>query len=275
MNQARQFYVYAYFRPWDGSPCYIGKGIKDRIYHHEKYGTANPHLMNIIRKAKRLGLSVPKEKLYTGLTEQEAFAREISTIRAIGRTHEGGPLANLTDGGEGLSGHIPSEKTIKKIKDALHTPETQLKLSARSRGKKLSEAHKAAIRKSLCGRFVTKETRQKIREAITGKKQSAETRAKLSLLRKGRTHSIKTKQKMSASRKGVKRPTFSQEWKDRISASVKAYYKDHPMSDETREKMSKARLGKPRPNMKGRSPWNKGLRGVQVAWNKGLRLTHD
>lgn len=39
-------------------------------------------------------------------------------------------------------------------------------------------------------------------------------------------------------------------------------YNGPEMSDETRTRMSNSRLGK--------SPWNKGRRGVQEAWNKGI-----
>lgn len=48
--------------------------------------------------------------------------------------------------------------------------------------------------------------------------------------------------------------------------------KNHPMygkkqSDEARRKMSMAD--------KGRTPWNKGLKGAQTAWNKGGHLTEE
>ena len=42
-------------------------------------------------------------------------------------------------------------------------------------------------------------------------------------------------------------------------------------SAETRLRMSKIHTGQPHPRMKGRPPWNKGLVGVQVAWNKGCK----
>lgn len=53
----------------------------------------------------------------------------------------------------------------------------------------------------------------------------------------------------------------------------------HVVSNETRKKISDAHIGKKLSNEhkeklsnahKGKTPWNKGKRGVQVAWNKGL-----
>lgn len=45
------------------------------------------------------------------------------------------------------------------------------------------------------------------------------------------------------------------------------FKKGHVPSKETREKISKAN--------KGRTPWNKGLKGAQVAWNKGKKWSPE
>ena len=101
------YYVYVLFRPWNGSPFYIGKGKGDRWRDHERDGGRfNRHLANVIRKAKRLGAEIPKVKIRAGLTEQEAFQTEVTFIAAIGRQSHGGPLVNLTDGGDGPSGAV-------------------------------------------------------------------------------------------------------------------------------------------------------------------------
>ena len=58
----------------------------------------------------------------------------------------------------------------------------------------------------------------------------------------------------------------------------------HVVSNETRKKLSNAHIGKKLSNEhkeklsnahKGKIPWNKGKRGVQVAWNKGLSKLTD
>lgn len=115
IKSKRIFYVYALFRP-TGIVCYIGKGSGNRINRHERFARRdshrNPHLLNIIKQA---GGTVPKIVIKDGLTEAEAFGLEIIFIRAIGREIVGGPLVNMTDGGEGPSGLIFDEASLKLI----------------------------------------------------------------------------------------------------------------------------------------------------------------
>lgn len=118
-----------------------------------------------------------------------------------------------------------------------HTEETKLKLSEANKGKPKSD-----------------ETRQKLSEANKGKHASEETKRKLSESHKGNHPSEETRQKMSEKRKGKK---HSEEWSKKISEANKGRI----ISDETRKKMSEAR--------KGKTPWNKGKKGAQQAWNKG------
>ena len=112
MPSAPEFYVYVLFRPWDGSPFYVGKGKGRRWLRHDQDGEKNPNyrLANIIKRSKRLGLEIPKIKVRNGLAEATAFEVEVALIRALGRVL----LVNLTNGGEGASNPAP-ETTASSI----------------------------------------------------------------------------------------------------------------------------------------------------------------
>lgn len=94
------FYTYAYLRKRDNTPYYIGKGKDNRAF------------------VKHDGISVPKDRrkiifLKQNLTEEEAFKHEIYMIAIFGRKDLGtGILLNRTNGGEGVSGHVKTEKQI-------------------------------------------------------------------------------------------------------------------------------------------------------------------
>lgn len=184
-----KFYVYILFRPWDGSPCYVGKGHGNRWRHFSK--NRNPHLRNIIAKA---GGEVPHVKIRQNLAEDEAFSIERAFIKAIGRG-DVGPLVNMTDGGDGVAGLIVSAETRRKMRDA-HL------------GRIFSEEHKAKLRvknsdetrrrKSLSatGRILPPEVREKLRTAASKRIYSMETRAKMRAAKLGRVFSAETRAKM-------------------------------------------------------------------------------
>ena len=145
------YYTYAYLRE-DKTPYYIGKGSGKRIY------------------SKQRGINAPKDKsriifLKKNLTEAEAFKHEVYMIAILGRKDLGtGILRNLTNGGEGASGHVKSEEAKKKISEAnsgkIRTEEAKKKMSKAKIGKK---AHNFGVPQ-------TEKTKKKISEALSGKK---------------------------------------------------------------------------------------------------------
>ena len=225
------YYTYAYLRE-DRTPYYIGKGTGKRIY------------------SKQRSIKPPKDKsriifLKKNLTEEEAFKHEIYMIDVFGRKDLGtGILYNMTDGGEGSSGCIPSEESRRKMSEAhkgenhhmygkTASEETRKKMSESKKGKTLSEESRRKMSDARKGKTHTEETRRKISEANKdknhpnyGKTLSEETKRKMGDARKGRTHSEETKRKLSEAKKG-KNP-----------------------SEETKTKMSEAQ--------KGRKWWNDG-----------------
>ena len=111
MVNPNRFYTYAYLRE-DKTPYYIGKGKGNRAY-----------------KKHRKGIGVPKDKsriifLKQNVTEEEAFRHEIYMIAVFGRKDlRTGILHNLTDGGDGASGWVPSEETKKLLLEIEEFPD--------------------------------------------------------------------------------------------------------------------------------------------------------
>lgn len=182
------YYVYALIDPRNNSIFYVGKGktrdtlnrVYRRISDHIRGHDGNNKLKNsVIRKIQRLGLEVKGQIIKEGLLEQEAFELEKELIRSLGKRMSGtGNLVNLTDGGEGSSGHVMSEET-KKI---------------------LSEKNKARIKNTGIVNF-------------KGEHHSLETRARMSEIQKeicknrinpmqGKKHTEETKKRISDKQKG-------------------------------------------------------------------------
>lgn len=172
-----EFYIYILFRP-DGRPCYVGKGKKNRIGRHFEMARQgvhpNPHLGNIIRNA---GGRLDHQIAASGLDEGAAHVEEMRVIAAIGREAHGGPLVNQTDGGEGVSGYVP-------------TAEERARSSARHKGNTYCLGHKASP-----------ETREKQRQAKLGTKHSPETKAKRSAIMKALPRSAEWKRNISEAQK--------------------------------------------------------------------------
>lgn len=223
-----QFYVYGYFDAQSGVPFYIGKGKGSRCDHHMREA-ANPnsrdpnkHKIRKIRKHLQCGIKPVVKIIDKNLTEAVAFELECFLIAEIGRADLGkGPLTNLSDGGEGLTGlvrDLHGEKNPnygKRGESAIwwgksHAEETKEKIASAQRGRELTQAHKEALRKpkSEAGRAALALARK-----TSTYRPSTETRAKLSAAGKGRPSHLKGKTlsadhraKIGAAGKGVPKP---------------------------------------------------------------------
>ena len=98
-----EYYVYLYLRE-DGTPYYVGKGKGNRAFSNNRRTYHRPEdESRIVFPAK-------------SLTENEAFELEKELIAKYGRKNNNtGILRNLTDGGDGQSGRIPSQKSRDKM----------------------------------------------------------------------------------------------------------------------------------------------------------------
>jgi len=173
----KKYYVYIYLDPrkpgeyrykigeqileLDYQPIYVGKGCNGRYLCHWLNFDIHP---NNFLKGKLSHIDkenlIPTIFLRDSLTEKRALEFEINLIKTIGRINLGkGPLCNLTDGGEGVSGVIYSEERKKnygkKMKRCWRDPEYRRKQVERmmgnqySKGMVLSEESKGKIRKSM------------------------------------------------------------------------------------------------------------------------------
>ena len=94
---------------------------------------------------------------------------------------------NLTNGGEGATGHRHSEDARRKMAHA-------------------AQANAGKIGDRLRSRLKSPETREKLSRALTGRPLSAEHCEKLSVAHRGLTQSLATREKRAAKLRGRKRP---------------------------------------------------------------------
>lgn len=98
--------------------------------------------------------------------------------------YTGYELYNLTNGGEGIIGHIHSKESKEKMRlshlGSVCSEKTKQKMSKASKGKKKSKLHAKNIGKAHKGKKIPKEMRDKIREKLLGYQRTEESRKKQS-----------------------------------------------------------------------------------------------
>lgn len=135
------FYVYAHRKATTGEIFYIGKGTGRRAHKRQR----GAMWRSIVKKH---GLKV--EIIQDGLQEWYAFELECDLIALHGRKDCGlGPLANMTDGGDGAAGCACTEakraKLSQHFKGVKRTPEQLAKILAARANPESKRRHAQAI----------------------------------------------------------------------------------------------------------------------------------
>jgi hypothetical protein len=195
MPTTKMFYVYALLDPrkpgpfrygrwvFSHEPFYIGKGKGRRITHHEKAVTysfddgSNTYKKRKIVKIHAAGMAVVQCIKREQLTDADALALEIKLIARIGRGKLG-PLTNLSDGGQGLAGHVHKISVKTRIKDSVRNSWVNLTPKQYAdRCAKMSASKQAMTKKAkkiaLARKFETLAAKTQAEKEATRRLQSA------------------------------------------------------------------------------------------------------
>lgn len=238
------FYVYQHRRKDDGRIFYVGKGKGKRAYSLVRG-------LFWKRVVAKHGFIV--EFLKTDLTEEDAFALEIETIRLY--RSQDIELINLTDGGEGTTGRVTSDESRVRYRESrlgnknpmfhkTHSDEIKQRISQASKESHSKPGYTASLAQKLKGIVRSDSTKEKIRKFRTGKHHSAETKQKLSLSKKGKPSGRKGAE-LSDSTKSLLRQInlgkkLSQETKNKIGESSRG----RRLTEDAKKKISEANKGR-------------------------------
>lgn len=163
---------YIYLRPnlLNGKK-YVGQAtdLKDR---QSRWNNLNqPYAGPLINRARaKYGLDAFGFEILKECEDEELNYWEMYYIKELNTKTPNG--YNLTDGGGGHRGYVPSEETKRKISES-------------NKGKKLSEEAKIKISVTLTEKPRSEETKRKISVTLTGKPRSEEAKRKISEAKKG------------------------------------------------------------------------------------------
>lgn len=152
------FYIYEHIRLDTNAVFYVGKGKGRRCFESRR---RNLYWKRIVSKAGGFDVRV----VVNGIDEELAFLAEQELILKL--KTQGISLANLTDGGEGVSGYSHTEETKSFLSETMrNTMKTygqvvkERQLGEKNSAKKPGVGNK--ISKALTGRKLSEETKSKI-----------------------------------------------------------------------------------------------------------------
>lgn len=183
-------YVYRHIRLDKNEPFYIGVGSDERYWRATKKSQRSKFWKRVVAKTP-----YEVEILIDDLTWEQALQKEKEFIALYGRYNQGkGPLVNLTDGGDGNLGYVP-------------TKETREKLSKRFKGKKQTITEAEKIRRSEQFKRLNADEcflQKKITALRNSEKLKEFNKSKIG--KKGFVHTEQSKNKIRLSKLGKKLP---------------------------------------------------------------------
>jgi len=163
------FFVYIHKRATDEKIFYIGKGCR---YRHKSKWARTSYWHNVVNK-----YGYTAEIVKNNLTQDEAFALEIKLIKKY--KHLG--LCNLTDGGDGATGAIVSEKTRAKHRKRLANPETKKLFKQKAKERYADPVFYAAHIKRVKEQAARPEVRAKISKSLKEYYSNPKNKKRISL----------------------------------------------------------------------------------------------
>lgn len=237
------FYVYIHRRATDGKVFYVGKGHADRAW--SKKGR-NKYWHKIVGKH---GFVV--ELAVSGVQEWYALEREIELIAQL--RESGYALANITDGGDGVSGLKFTESSRKRMSDAhkdryAKNPELRNKVSRRLAS--MSDSERLDMQRRAVEASKSPQVREKLSKASKAVWSSQDFREKHSeAMNEVRANPAYVERHRAATRAAKLRPDESKRQSElmkrlmvdparraKLAASTRAAYQ----SDEVRQRHKEA-----------------------------------
>jgi hypothetical protein len=196
---AERFYVYEHIRKDTGAVFYVGKGSGKRCNHFVNRGK---FWNNFCKSKDNVEVRLPIKNV----DEEFSLLAEVELIDLYRR--RGVRLVNISDGGEGTSGWIPSEETRKRIGEAN-------KRTPKASGEKHGMFGKKHTAESLAKMVLSQNRRDHTNHPMRGKHHTDEAKAKVSLARKGKcvgkdnpfygkTHTDEIRKQIADARRGSK-----------------------------------------------------------------------
>ena len=174
-------YIYRHIRLDKNQPFYIGIGSDDNGKFKRAYskGSRNIHWNRIVNKS-----DYKVDILIDGISWSEACSKEKEFISLYGRSSiiENGLLCNLTDGGDGALGYIPTEEWRKmhseRMTGRVMPDNVRAKIIGRKNSaetiKKMSEAQKGDKHWNY-GKKMPEHVKNKLLQSISGKNNKRAT----------------------------------------------------------------------------------------------------